>query len=364
MQEITTRPSADFIFSLCGEMSVSGFESRGADAIRARFADAFDSIETDAVGNHILVRRCGREGAPRILIDAHFDEIGFLVTEVLERGFVRLAPLGGIDPSIMQGADVVLYGKETLRGVIASVPPHLRSTDEKGALPAVEDMTVDTGFSVSAEELSKTVPVGTPVGFAPCYTVLSGGEEGARSLAGKSFDNKACGAAALFAVMNTPREAMAGDVYVLLSSYEETSRLGGVSAATYRVRPDYAMVIDVNLARVPDTKKYDTVPFGKGVSLSWSAATDRRLTRMTRELCEREEIPFCTVAAPTSTGTNATTVNLVADGVPVVDVGLPLKNMHTYNEIISEKDVEALCRLVECFVCAREPAEAFGKEGA
>lgn len=363
MEKHTLLPSEGFIFSLCGQMSVSGFERRAAEEIRKQFAADFDEIETDAVGNHLLWRRCGRPNALTILVDAHFDEIGFLVTEVLDGGFVRIAPLGGVDPSIMQAADVVLYGKETLRGVVASTPPHLRSADERGKLPAVEDMMIDTGYGGTAKELSEILPVGTPVGFAPLYSVLTGSREGAHAFAGKSFDNKACGAAALYAVMHTPREALAGDVCVLLSAYEETSRLGGVSAAVYRVRPDYAMVIDVNLAKVPDTKKYETVPFGKGVSLSMSAATDRRLTLATKALCEREEIPFYTVAAPSSTGTNATTVNLTGEGVPVVDVGLPLKNMHTYNEIISEKDVAALCDLVRAFICSRELADSFGEEG-
>lgn len=364
MKKSKLPPTEDFLFSLCGEMSVSGFEERGAAYLRERFSAYFDAIETDAVGNHLLWRRCGREKAPTILVDAHFDEIGFLVTEVLEGGFVRIAPLGGVDPSIMQASDVVLYGKKTIRGVVVSTPLHLRSADEKGKLPAVEEMMIDTGYDVEVKELADLLPVGTPVGFAPCYAVLAGSRESERAFAGKSFDNKACGAAAIHAVMHTPREELAGDVCVLLSSYEETSRLGGVSAAVYRVRPDYAMVIDVNLARVPDTKKYETVPFGGGVSLSWSAATDKALTAEMLRLCEKEEIPFCTVAAPTSTGTNAATVNLVGQGVPVVDVGLPLKNMHTYNEIISEKDVAALCDLVRAFVCSRELAERFGEEGA
>ena len=363
IKQTTASPSQDFLFSLCAQMSVSGFESLGATYLREQFGEYFDTIETDAVGNHLLWRRCGRADAPTVMVDAHFDEIGFLVTEVLEGGFVRIAPLGGIDPSIMQAADVVLYGKKTMRGVVASIPPHLRSAEQKGKLPDVDQMTVDTGYDLPIEELSALVPVGTPVGFSPFYSVLTGGKDGERSLAGKSFDNKACGACALYAVMNIPKEELAADVCVLLSSYEETSRLGGVSPAVYRVRPDYAMVIDVNLARVPDTKKYETVPFGEGVSISISAATDRRLTRATKELCVREEIPFCTVASPSSTGTNAASVNLTGNGVPVVDVGLPLKNMHTYNEIISEKDIASLCRLVRAFVKSKEIADGFGKEG-
>ena len=250
-----------------------------------------------------------------------------------------------------------------MRGVIVSIPPHLRSADEKGKLPSPEEVTVDTGWQTDAAALREIIPIGTPIGFAPCYSTLSGGAHGERSIAGKSFDNKACGAVAAYALAALPKESLAADVCLLFSSYEETSRLGGVSPAIYRIAPDYAMVIDVNLARVPDAPHAETVPFGKGVSISISAATDRRLTRMTRTLCEEKQIPFSTVAAPSSTGTNAATVNLVGAGVPVVDVGLPLKNMHTYNEVVSMKDVSALCELVRAFVCSRTIAESFASSG-
>ena len=131
----------------------------------------------------------------------------------------------------------------------------------------------------------------------------------------------------------------------------------------YRLSPDYAMVIDVNLARVPDTPKSETVPLGKGVSISVSAATDRRLTALTKKLCEEKEIPYTMIAAPSSTGTNAPTIHLAGRGVPVVDVGLPLKNMHTYNEVISLSDVEALTDLVRAFITDRETADTFADGG-
>ena len=351
-----------WIEALCGMMSVSGFETRSDGALRELLVPHFDEFEVDAVGNHLLYRRCGKKDAPTVLVDAHFDEIGFLVTSVLDGGFLRIAPLGGVDPSIMQAADVIVYGRETMRGVVVSTPPHLRPRDEKGKLPAVDEMMVDVGYDLPREELEALVPVGTPIGFAPYYTALACGKDGEKCLSGKSFDNKACGAAAAFAIATTPRDELAADVCLLLSSYEETSRLGGVSPAVYRVRPDYAMVVDVNLARVPDTKDFETVPFRGGVSISASAATDRRLTRLTRALCEEQGIPFSMIAAPSSTGTNAASVNLVGAGVPVVDVGLPLKNMHTYEEILCEQDVQALCDLVRAFVTSATLAEAFGGE--
>lgn len=343
------------ILSLAAIMSVSGFEGRGGDELRKRWEEYFDEIETDAVGNHLFIKRCGREGAPLCLVDTHFDEVGLMVTKVLEGGFLRVTQIGGLSPTVLQAADVIVWGETPIRGVITSTPPHLRSGSEED-LPNAEELMIDTGYP--KEELEKIAPAGTPVGFAPGYSELL-----SDCLAGKSFDNKACAACAVLGIMRTPREKMAADVALLLSAYEETSRLGGATPAARRLSPDYAMVIDVNLAKVPDTPKYETVPLGEGVSISVSAATDRTLTAMTRALCEDLEIPHTMIAAPSSTGTNAPTIHLAGRGVPVVDVGLPLKNMHTYNEVISLADAEALTRLVAAFIGDRKIAEVFDDAG-
>ena len=353
----------ELIFSTCSIMSVSGFENRGKDAINALIGKYFDRYETDTVGNHYFYKSCEKENAPTVLIDAHFDEIGFIVTETLDGGFLRITGMGGVDPAIMQASDVVIYAKEKIRGVVASTPPHLIKGDGK-KLPTINEMLIDTGLELDKEALEKMIPIGTPVGFPENYGTLSCVGENGEIIVGKSFDDKACGACAAFAIINTQKEDLAANVCLLFSAYEETSRLGGVTPATYRLSPDYAMVIDVNLARVPDTKAIDTVPFAKGISISISAATDRRLTQMTRTLCEEKEIPFCMVAAPMSTGTNAASVNLVRDGIPVVDVGLPLKNMHTYNEVVSMKDAETLADLVKAFICSEKISKSFGKESA
>ena len=343
----------DRIFSMCAVPSVSGFEPRMSADISKMIGDAFDENYTDAVGNQVFIKRCGRENAPTVLIDTHFDEIGMIVTDICDGGFLKLTSIGGLSPSVLQAADVVVYGKETLRGVITSTPPHLRSASDD-QLPNIEELLVDVGYP--KEELASLVPIGTPVGFAPCYATLACG-----ALAGKSFDNKACAAIAAYAVSKTPREDLCANVALMLSSYEETSNIGGASVGAFGIRPDYAMVIDVNLARVPDTPKHETVPLRGGVSLSVCAATDMRLTEMTRILCEEKGIEHTMIAAPASTGTNATSVNLVGGGIPVVDVGLPLRNMHTYNEVIAPEDIDALYSLVREFICSDKIASLWSE---
>lgn len=341
------------ILSLCSVMSVSGFESRAAEQLKITVGADFDEVRTDAVGNTVFIKRSGKTGVPLALIDTHWDEIGMMVSEICEGGFLRVVAVGGLSLPVLQAADVVIYGTSIIRGVIVSTPPHLRTGDEE-ILPELRELLIDTGYS--KQELEELAPIGTPVGFAPIYRELSGG-----CLTGKSFDNKACGAVAAYAVASMPRERLAADVAVVFSSYEETAKVGGAAVAAFGLRPDYAMVIDVNLATVPDVPRDETVPFGKGISLSVSAATDRALTRRTQEICRERGLGHCMIAAPSSTGTNAPVVQLVQDGIPTVDVGLPLKSMHTYNEVISLDDAETLYRLIRAWLADSVLAERFAR---
>ncbi len=346
---------SEMIIKLSSMMSITGYESYDAEKLRTWLESDFDGYECDAMKNQILVRRCGRENAARILVDAHMDEIGMYVTDIREGGFLTVIGVGGLDTRILQAADVMIYGKEVLHGVIASTPPHLAKPEDAGKLKKVDELLIDTGYS--KEELEKLVSIGTPVGFYPKYTRL-----GDTQLAGKGFDDKACAACAIAAILQTPRDQLAGDVYMLLSAHEETDRLGGVVTGAYRIQPSYAMVIDVNLGRTPDTKPEETVELGKGPSVTLSAVTDRRLTAMTLALAEKQDIAVQKSVAARHTGTNAPTLGLVREGIPVVDVGLPLKSMHTYNEVLNLEDAEALVKLVRAFICSKEIAEVFGND--
>ena len=330
----------EFIIKMASLMSVTGSEGYDAAGLDA-LMQGFDEQYADALGNRVYIRRCEKEGAPRILIDTHFDEIGMLVTDIKEGGVLSVTGVGGLDARTLASARVCIYGDEVIDGVVGSTPPHLASGDKK--LAPVDKLLVDTGYS--KEELEKIVRIGTPVGFAPEYRTLAGGR-----IAGKGLDNKACAAIAAKAILDLPRAALAGDVYLLLSVREETGKYGGVAPATLAVSPDYAMVIDVNLGFMSGAEKRECVEMGKGPSLARSPIVDRRLTALLEKICDKEGIPWQIAVEPKRLGTNTEELSLVGAGVPVADVGLPLTSMHTYNEALDLRDAEALCRLVSAFV--------------
>lgn len=341
------------ILSLCNLMSVSGNEKIATGELDALIGGLFDEHTVDPMGNHLFIKRCGREGAPKILLDAHFDEIGMMVTGIRDGGFVTVTNIGGVDTRILQAGEVVIYGKEPVYGVVASTPPHFRKPDDSDKLQPLDQLLIDTGYT--KEALEELVPLGTPVGFKPVY-----GELMNERIYGKAFDDKACGACIACGIDKVNADELAGDVYFLFSASEEVG-CRGAGVAGYGIQPDYAMIIDVTHAAVPEAKERPLSPFDSGVVIDLAAATDRKLTRMVRELCDAGEIPYTVQACPGSTGTNANVMGLCADGIPTVLCSLPLKSMHSAAEVLSMTDAQAVTDLVAAFVASREIKEVFAR---
>jgi len=341
------------ITDISGLMSVTGFTGRSAAALEDTVGKVFDEHYTDPVGNHVYIRRCGRPNAPKILIDTHFDEIGMMVTEIKDGGFVSVTNIGGLDMRIMQAAEVVIYGEgKDIYGVITSTPPHLTKPTEVRKLKEIDALYIDTGYS--KEELEKYVHIGTPVGFRPIYRELMN-----NCITGKSFDCKSCSACAVYAIAQAKKEELAGDVYMVFSTFEETGTyFGGASVAGYGIDPDYALVADVTGAVIPgDTSKEPKM--GEGASITYAPLTSRKMTKMLSEMAKEKGIKLQREVASRATGTNTTVLNLVRGGIPLIDLGLPLKNMHTYNEMISLDDAQSMSDLIKLFICSEEIAKEF-----
>ncbi len=343
----------ELIISLSGVMSVSGNERRGGEELKKLIGGVFDDYKTDALGNHLFIKKCGRPNAPRILVDTHFDEIGMMVTGIKEGGFVSVTNIGGVDTRILPASEVIIYGKEPVYGVFAAKAPHLSTAADMEKLTPLSEMLIDTGYT--KEELEELCPLGTPVGFKPIYADLLNDR-----LAGKAFDDKACGACAIFGIDAVQRRDLAGDVYFLFSAFEETG-MTGARVAGFGLRPDYALVLDVTHASVPEAKDRYLPEFGSGVAIAASPITNRRLTRMVTDLCKNGNIPFTVDACPGSTGTNANVLGVSAEGIPTALCSLPLKSMHTSAEVLSLDDARALSRVVSAFIKSKEISEVFGR---
>lgn len=330
------------LFALSRRMTVSGSEDSAGKTLEELTNGCFDSCTREPNGGYLFSLFSKNPEAPTLLIDTHLDEIGFLVTEILDGGLLRVTAVGGIDTRLLPAAKILIYGKETIPAYFASTPPHLRKPDEGNAVPQLKDLLLDTGMET--ETLKKLVCVGTPCGFAsePCDLLFD-------AVAGHGFDNKACCTAAIAALLSCDREKLSCHVVLHLAAREEIGEIGARTGG-YAVNPDCAVVLDAEFAWMPGMREDRAVRRGRGLSLTYSPVCDRKLTARLAELCGKYGIPFQTIAYAGHTGTDCDALNITGSGIPCVLLGIPLTGMHTAEEIVSLADLEATARLLRALV--------------
>ena len=333
-------------------MTISGFERRETDALCALLA-RFPEHKMDVYGNHYFYLRGGKPDLPLLLLDTHYDEIGMLVTGLLEGGFVRLTSVGGIDAHVLPASKVYLYPAKgaPIPAVVVSTPPHLQSAGDSEKILPVEEILVDTGMPL--EELSALVTIGTPVGFAPTVSLLGSAEQAVadRQICGKALDNKACVAAAIRAaeMLLDEQAELPCDLCLALTAKEEMGHRNMQTVAA-SAHPDAAIVLDVTFGEAPDVDKADACAMYGGPVISLAAILSRTLTRAVRETAREAEIPHQVYVDGQSTGTNANELPLCGEGVPTALVSIPLKSMHTPSEVVAVADVYETARLLAAFV--------------
>jgi putative aminopeptidase FrvX len=339
---------ASLTFALAEGGTATGYEFRSRRNAEALLSPYYDSCETDAVGNLIFRRGCGRTGAPNILLTAHADEVGFYVSRIEDGGFLRLAGYGNVDTRVMWASEVWVYGSgcggagERIPGVVVSVPPHLSSAGSRSALPAVSELRVDTGYSRG--ELEKRVNIGDMVGFRAENGRLSGGK-----MIGKGFDDKICAAIIAAAVNELRGKALNADLTFLFAVEEEVNSLGARTGA-YELDPDLCLVLDVTHGMAPGAVPTRCGYLGRGGVVSYSAVTDRALTERLIAFARAHGYKYQTVVEAASTGTDGNAINIANCGVPTAVISLPLRNMHTQSEVVDVSDAEEMARLTAAFI--------------
>ena len=221
---------------LCSQCAPSGFERPAAEVAAELLRPFVDEVSIDRMGNVVGVRRCGRKDAPRLLLDAHLDEIGLIVTGV-EDGFLRFRSIGGVDPRMLPDRELTILTEPPIFGVVACMPPHvLKKGDSDKALP-LDKLFIDVGMDQA--EAEKAVPVGTPIVYrGSCFPLGEG------QMCGKSMDDRACFVTLLRAAELLKDKELDVDLYIMGSTREEISG-AGAKAGTFAIDPDYCVAVDV-----------------------------------------------------------------------------------------------------------------------
>ena len=329
----------DILKELCEIPGPAGFEELVAARAKTLLEPYMDETWIDVLGNVIGVRRCGKENARKLLLDAHIDEIGFIVTGT-EEGFLRFSQLGGFDARVIPAACVMICTDPPLYGVISVLPPHILKKEDTEKNFKIEDLYIDIGFS--QEETTRLVTPGT-------HGVFASGTDIFRDdlICGKAIDDRAGFVSILRALELLKDIKLDVDLYVMASVQEEVGVRGATTGA-YTIAPDYCIIVDVDHAKTPDAKptQANTV-LGDGVIITKGPNMNPALTGKMIELAKEKEIKHQIGVIPGGgSGTNARAIQISGEGVATALLGLPMKYMHSANEVTSLDDIESIAILM------------------
>ncbi len=327
----------ELLKKLCIDRGVSGNESEMLEVIR-ELTGTFAEVSADAMGN-ILVTMGDRNADRHIMLDAHMDRIGLVVTYINEAGFLKAEPVGGIDLRTLPSSAVKVRGKKTVLGVVCTMPPHLSQNDTE---LSKDNIWIDTGLP--AEQVKELVSLGDTIIVCSVFRELLH-----HQVAVSALDNRA-GCAVLVRCAELLKEkTLPCRLSLVFSVQEETGELGaGISA--YTLNPDEAIVVDVGFAKqdgVPDEK---SGKIGCGVIVSISPVLSTKVTDKIKAIAKRLEIPCDYEVCGGSTGTNADKISAARGGIMTGCISIPEKNMHTQVEVVSVEDMEKAAELLAVYV--------------
>lgn len=314
---------------------VTGNEVAVSDIVRGYYKAYTDDIFIDNMGN--TYGRIGDHG-PTLMVMAHMDEVGMMVTKVEDNGMLRLRSVAGVDPRVLPGSEVRVMGREVIPAVVGALPPHLQKDGDSTKAYTIDELVCDTGLS--PERAKELISVGDNVTFAPVPPMKLKND----IIAGKTFDDRAC-IAVMLKAMDILKDYKLNCRVVFAASVQEESGGGGAKAAPYNIKPDMAIAMDVCHAPTPGTKPGETVDIDK-VSVACGANLHPGMFKLICDSCDEQNIAWDYDVCVAGTGTDAWDIQVQTGGVPCGLISLPLRYMHTSVEVISQKTLENCAKVI------------------
>lgn len=332
----------ELLKSLCTRSGVSGNEDEVREFIAARIMAYADTIDTDVMGNLVVFKKGRQAPKKRIMLCAHMDEVGVIVTDITEDGYLRFACIGGVDRRVLIGKTVFMGNKKVF-GVIGNKAVHLVKSEEREKIPQLEDMYIDIGAE-SREEAEQNISLGDTGSFDD--TIFEFGEGFIKA---KAIDDRV-GCAVLMKLIESD---LPYDCYFAFSAQEEVGTRGAFGA-TFQIEPDIALIVEgttaADLPSVASTKKI-CAP-GKGVVIPFmdgGTIYDRELYQLLTKLAEKNNIKWQTKSY-ISGGTDAAAVQRTGGGVKTAGIAAPIRNLHSPSCVGCISDFESLHRLAKLFI--------------
>ncbi|WP_414694633.1 M42 family metallopeptidase [Paenibacillus sp.] len=343
----------DARMALCRELTelpgASGFEHAVRDAVRRHLEPLVDTIEADRLGS-LIGRKVGHAEGPRVMLAAHLDELGFLVTQVTEEGFLRIQPLGGWWEQAMLAQRVTVHTRSgVLSGVIGSKPTHIIPAEERKRTVPMNEMFVDIGVSGKSEAVAAGVRPGDAVLPVCPFTVM----QNPNYWMAKAWDNR-FGCVVAIEVLRRLRDVPHPNVVYAVGTVQEEIGMRGAETSANAVRPDIAIALDVGVAGdTPNIRSGEAAArLGGGPTLCLldrSMLPHKEFRDLVIDTAEEENIPLQFETMPGG-ATDAGRLHLHGTGVPSIFLGAAARYIHSAASVLHRDDLEATIRLVTAVV--------------
>lgn len=348
-----------FFFELLDTPSPTGFEAQGQRVWVDYVSEHADAVKTDTYGTAWASLDGTTDDAPQVMLDAHVDEIGFMVRHITDNGFIHVNRIGGSDRAIARGLRVRILGENgPVTGVVGNTAIHLRKKKNE-KVPKTHELFVDIGAASKEDVHDRGIRVGHPMVFDVGPTSLTDTRITARAI-----DNRLGGFIIAQTLKRLATDRPAWSVQAANSVQEE---IGGHGAEmiTHRLRPDVAVAFDVTHATdSPGIKstKHGEIKIGEGPTVTHGTSNHPQLVQRVVEVAEAEDIPLQHESSSRRTGTDTDSIFKSRSGVPSVLLSVPLRYMHSTVEVVDTEDIEHCVQLYVALVRSLKPDDVFGVE--
>lgn len=325
--------------ALTAAPGVTGNERGVADVVSRYFSAYTEDVRRDRLGNVFAVVGSGK---PVVLIMAHMDEIGMVVTNIEENGMLRIQSVAGVDPRVLPGSEVLVYGKEPIKGVVGAIPPHLLNEKDRDSAYKMEDLSCDLGLSF--EKVRELVNVGDNVTFAPRPPLRLKNNR----VAGKTFDDRAL-VVTMLETLDMLKNRKLNCTVVFCASVQEERGSFGSKTGTFGIDPDIGIAMDVTHAPTPGVEQFQACDMDK-ISITRGSNIHpnifERLTNAAGECGAAWEADVCMG----HTGTDAWEMQVERGGIPTGLLSVPVRYMHTSVETLSLDTLRNCAKLLVEFL--------------
>jgi len=334
--------------SLSNAFGPPGDEEEVRMVLRRELEEHADETQIDKLGN-IFFQHHGKDSSPKVMLAAHMDEVGFMVTFIDSNGFLRFHTLGGITSNVMPGHTILLRGtKGDLKGLVGTKPPHLMREEERNKAVAMEELFIDIGAANLEEAEQKGVEIGTNGVFDIKFTELGGGY-----LKGKALDDRA-GCTVLAEVFKALKDSPYN--LVAVGTVQEEMGLRGARTAAWQIDPDYALALEGTFAAdvpgsIPEMVSSKLKDGPVVTILDQTVMTHPTVLKTLIKVGKEKSIPFQFKKVPRG-GTDAGAIHLIKAGIPSGTVAVPCRYIHGPSSITHIDDVKNTVNLVTEFVKA------------